>query len=270
APRKPADTRRLPSRVSDRSRVSFRELLLLVFCLALGWLVGRLPRLPQGLASSLNWWVLNIALPALVLELIPRVRFDPQLWFLPVSMWLVFAGAWVIFATLGARLGWSRARIGGVVLAAGLGNTALVGFPLIEALRGREGLGLAVITDQLGGVIALATGAITVAAVYSGSRPEAKVIAQRILLFPAFNAMIVGFVVGMLGGWPEELNAVFLRLGSTLTPIALFSIGLQLRLQLDRARIGATVLALSWKLALAPLMIYGLGIATGIQGAVFA
>jgi predicted permease len=212
--------------------------------------------------------VLNIALPALVLELIPRVHFDSQLWFLPVAMWLVFAGAWALFAVLGPMLGWSRARTGAVILAAGLGNTALVGFPLIEALRGKEGVALAVITDQLGCLIALAVGAITVAAVYSGGKPEPRVIARRILLFPAFHAMILGFIVSALGGWPEALEGVFARVGATLTPVALFSIGAQFTLHLDRSRLGATAAALSWKLALAPLLIYALGVAVGIQGLV--
>ena len=37
---------------------------------------GAFARPPAGIVQGLNWWVLNIALPALVLELIPRVQFD--------------------------------------------------------------------------------------------------------------------------------------------------------------------------------------------------
>ena len=46
-------------------------LLLLFTCLVLGALVARLARPPAGMAAGLNWWVINVALPALVLELIP-------------------------------------------------------------------------------------------------------------------------------------------------------------------------------------------------------
>jgi len=97
------------------------------------------------MVASLTWWVLNVALPALVLELIPRVTFDPQLWFLVASMWLTFAGAWLLFGVLGARLGWSRQRIGALILVCGLGNTGFMGYPLLQALRGREGLALAIV-----------------------------------------------------------------------------------------------------------------------------
>ena len=236
----------------------------------LGWAVARLVRLPQAFTGSLNWWVLNIALPALVLELIPRVHFEKQLWFLPVAMWLVFAGAWAFFAALGRMLGWSRARTGAVILAAGLGNTALVGFPLIEALRGKEGMALAVhhrsarLPDRAGGRRDHGRGDL------SGGKPEPRVIAKRILYFPAFHAMILGFIVGALGGFPAELDAVFARIGATLTPVALFSIGAQFNLHLDRSRLGATASALGWKLALAPLVIYALGLAFGIEGLVLS
>lgn len=248
--------------------LNIESLVLIVACLVLGWIVARVASPPPGLSQHLNWWVINIALPALVLDLIPRVKLDAHLWFLPVGMWLVFLGGWGLAAFLGARLGWTRARIGAVALSAGLGNTALVGFPLIEALRGKEGLALAAFADQLGGSIALAVGGITVAALYSGGTPEPRVIIRRVLLFPAFVALILGFIAGAFGGWPPMIESVAARLGATLTPVALFSIGLQFNLRVDRSRLGAAALALSWKLALAPLVIYLMGVTAGVGGLV--
>ncbi len=250
--------------------MNIESLVLLAGCLVLGWLVAHLGKPPQSLPQNLNWWVLNVALPALVLELIPHVHIDSHLWFLPVAMWLVFVGGWALAALLGAWLGWTRARIGSVALAAGLGNTALVGFPLVEALRGQEGLALAAFTDQLGCLISLAVGGITVAAVYSGGKPEPRVILKRVLLFPAFIALIIGFIAAAAGGWPPVIESFVARIGATLTPVALFSIGLQFSLKIDRSRLGAAALALSWKLALAPLVIYGLGLAFGVSGPVLA
>jgi predicted permease len=222
-------------------------LLLLFGCPALGILAARFGRPPPGLAQGLNWWVLNVALPALVLELIPRLQFDPQLWFPVASMWFVFLGAWAVCAGFGRLLGWSRERIGALTLVAGLGNTAFTGYPLIEALRGKGGLALAVVADQLGCFLALAIGGITIAAWYSGSSPNPATITRRILVFPPFQALIVGVIAGMLGGWPGTLESVFERLGSTLTPLALFSVGLQFTLQLSRSQVGAVAFALAWK-----------------------
>ena len=90
------------------------------------------------------------------------------------------------------------------------------------------------------------------------------------MFFPAFIALIVGFIVGAAGGWPAPLEGLVARVGSTLTPVALFSIGLQFTLRIDRSRLGAAALALGWKLALAPLAIYAIGTAVGVSGLVLA
>ena len=242
-------------------------LLLLIACFSLGVLVARFAQPPPGLAQGINWWVIYVSLPALVLELIPRLQVDPQLWFLVAAMWIVFLGAWALAALAGRALGWSRARIGGVVLAGGLSNTAFTGYPLIEALHGKEGLALAVVTDQLGCSIVLATGGVFVASLYSGGgKPSWDMLVRRVLLFPAFLALIAGLVAGAFGGWPAALDSVFARVGGTLTPLALFSIGLQFKLQLNRSQLGAAALALSWKLALAPFAVFLVGYVSGIAG----
>jgi predicted permease len=246
-------------------------LILIAVCLGLGMIVARFGRPPPGLSQSINWWVLNVALPALVLELIPRLHFDPQLWFLPAAMWFVFLGAWGISAWVGHWLGWSRARIGALTLVSGLGNTAFTGYALIEALRGKEGLALAVVADQLGCFLALAIGGITVAAWYSGSSHNPAAIARRIVTFTPFQALIAATVVSLLfGGWPQPLVSVFDRVGSTLTPLAVFSVGLQFSLQLDRSQLGAVAFSLAWKLLAAPLLVYLGGIAAGVHGLVLA
>jgi len=241
-------------------------LLLLFLCLALGVLVARFARPPAGMVHGLNWWVINVALPALVLELIPRVKLDPQLWFLVAAMWLTFFGAWLLFGLLGPRLGWSRQRIGALSVVCGLGNTSFMGYPMIEALHGREGLALAVVADQLGCFALLASAAIVVASVYAGRTPQPRLIVRRILTFPAFVSLVVGVAVNLLGGWPAWLDGVFGPVGNTLTPLALFSVGLQFRLKLGERQWLALLLGLGWKLLLAPLACWLLALAAGVGG----
>ncbi|MEJ0037542.1 MAG: AEC family transporter [Gammaproteobacteria bacterium] len=265
--------------------MKIESLVLLLGCLALGWIVARLGKAPPDLAPRLNWWVLNIALPALVLDLIPSVKMDTHLWFMPVAMWLVFLGGWAFAALMGRALGWSNARIGAAALAAGLGNTALVGFPLIEMLRHKEALPFAALSDQLGCSIALAVGGITIAAIYGGGKPQPRVIIRRVLLFPPFLALVAGVIIGAFGGWhPGDAGqdaghtdgwrpiaeSFVARIGATLTPVALFSIGLNFKLRMSRDRLGAASLALGWKLAIAPALIFALGMVAGAKGLVLA
>jgi predicted permease len=231
-------------------------------------LVARFARPPVGIVPGINWWVINVALPALVLELIPRVRFDPQLWFPVAAMALVFGGAWLLFGLLGPRLGWSRQRVGALILVCGLGNTSFMGYPLIQAMHGQPGLALAVVADQLGTFPLLASAGIVVASIYSGRTPRAATIAKRIATFPAFIALIVGIIVGTAGGWPAWLDDVFAPIGATLTPLALFSVGLQFKFRPGDRQLGAVAWGLGWKLLLAPLLCLALGITTGIGGLV--
>jgi malate permease and related proteins len=241
-------------------------MLLLFVCLILGLVVARLAKPPAGIVQGINWWVLNVALPALVLELIPKVKFDPQLWFPVAAMWLTFGGAWLLFGLLGPRLRWSRQRIGALILVCGLGNTAYMGYPLIEALHGKPGLALAVVADQIGTFPLLASAGIVVASIYSGRTPPARLIVKRIATFPAFVALVVGILVGLLGGWPELLNGVFAPIGASLTPLALFSVGLQFKFRPGPGQLGAAGWGLGWKLLLAPLLCWVLGAATGVGG----
>ncbi|WP_158886268.1 AEC family transporter [Rhodanobacter sp. L36] len=243
-------------------------LLLLFVCLALGVLVARFARPPAGIVPAINWWVINVALPALVLQLIPRVAFDARLWFPIAAMVLVFGGAWLLFGLLGPRLGWSRQRIGALILVCGLGNTSFMGYPLIQAMHGQAGLALAVVADQLGAFPILASAGIVVASIYSGRTPRAATIARRIATFPAFIALVVGIVVGVAGGWPVWMNNVFAPIGATLTPLALFSVGLQFKFRLGERQLGALILGLGWKLLLAPLLCLALGMTAGIGGLV--
>ncbi|KAF1003505.1 MAG: hypothetical protein GAK28_04641 [Luteibacter sp.] len=241
-------------------------LLILFTCLALGILCRRYVNLPDGIVPGINWWVLNIALPALVLALVPHVTFDAHLWFPVVAMYVTFFGGWALFALLGRWRGWSPQRVGCLTLVCGLGNTSFMGYPMMEAMHGKPGLSLAVIADQLGCFPLLASAGVVVASLYSGNAPSAKAIVRRVFTFPAFLSLLIGIVVGIAGGWPVAVDKVLMQLGQTLTPLALFSVGLQFRLHLQREQLGALVTGLGWKMLFAPLLMLGIGMAAGIGG----
>ena len=243
-------------------------LVTLFACLLLGIACRRFARLPEGIVPGINWWVLNIALPALVLALVPRLRFESSLWLPAAGAFIAFFGAWAFFALVGRLRGWSRARVGCLTLVCGLGNTSFIGYPMIEALHGREGLSVAVVADQLGTFPLLAVGGIVVASLYSGTRPTVGAMARRLFTFPAFLALLAGIVVGVLGGWPTIVEGSLDQVGRTLTPLALFSVGLQFRLHIEREQAGALSLGLAWKLLLAPLLVLALGLACGYGGLV--
>ncbi|HEX7341538.1 MAG TPA: AEC family transporter [Rhodanobacteraceae bacterium] len=245
-------------------------LLMLFACLILGWLVARFARPPDNMVASLNWWVLRIALPALVLELVPELKFSADLWFAAAPIWIGFCGAWLVFGLLGPRLGWSRGRTGALILVCGLGNTTFLGYPLVEALRGKQALGVAVISDQFGSFPILITLAVVVASLYAGLKPHPGKIAARIFTFPAFSALLLGIVINLAGGWPPLIHAALVPLAATLTPVALFSVGLRFKVNLgSRQMLGAACLGWGWKLLAAPALAWLLADLVGVSGQIF-
>jgi len=241
-------------------------LVLLCVCLALGLLVARLASIPPGTPAAINFWVLNVALPALVLVQVSRLQSDASLLFPALAPWLVIVGAALIFPWLGRRQGWSKGTVGALVLSCGLGNTAFMGLPMIEALRGESALGAAIIADQLGSFLALSTAGIALAAHYAGRSTHPAELLRRVTTFPAFIALVVAILVRAAGGWPSWCLDVLARLGDTLTPLALFSVGLQFRFGHVVEHAPRIAAGLSWKLLLAPMIVLAIAHLFGVSG----
>lgn len=222
--------------------------------------------MPAGSQAAINAWVLRIAFPALVLEQVPNLSWDSALLFAVAAPWIVIAGAAILIPLIGRAAGWDRSTIGALVLTCGLGNTAFVGLPMILALAGPEALGPALIADQLGSFLALSTVGVVLASVYAGDQLDARQVVQKLLRFPPFLALAIALLVSLLGSWPEAISQLLHRLGETLTPLALFSIGLSFKLGAIKGRGAMLLVGLGWKLLLAPLAAIMVAMAAGVGG----
>ncbi|WP_426756881.1 AEC family transporter [Myxococcus sp. Y35] len=227
---------------------------LLGACMVLGVVARHSGKFPEGSAGAFNTFVLYVALPALVLRAMHQLVFVPELLVAAAVPWLYFLGAGPFFRLLGPRLGLKKPSVMALVLTAGLGNTAFVGLPMAEALLGPEGLPVAVVVDQLGSFLVLSSLATLAAARAGAETPlSLRQLARKVATFPPFLALVVALVTRPLD-YPVWLDGVLERLGSLLTPLALFAIGLQLRLSGVRHRLPALTLGLSYKLLLVPAL----------------
>ena len=244
---------------------------LLVVCLALGVLLRHSGRLAEGTPQALNGFVLNVALPALVVRHLQGLALDRHLALAALMPWMLFALGAAFFALLGRAAGWPRETTGGLMLTGGLANTSFVGLPMIEAFYGPAFLGVGILADQLGTYMVLSTLGVAVAALCSpggggADALRARGVAGKVLRFPPFQALAAGVLLAPVG-LPEVTLGVLDRLAGTLVPLALVSVGLQLRLGEVRGSLGELSAGLGFKLALGPaliaaLLIGGLG-ATG-------
>ena len=229
-------------------------LSVLIASLGLGSLARRTKLFPAQTSAALNAVVLNVALPALVLRAIHTVPLSTELFIAAAMMWVVFLGAWGLFTLLGRVARLSTRTVGALVLTGGLSNTAFVGLPVLEAVWGREALGIGVVVDQLGSFLTMSSLGLAVAAAASGEAANPTAIVKKVALFPPFIALVIAFLLRPYE-YPLWLDTLLDRFGSMLTPLALFSVGFQLRISGLRERIGPLAAGLGWKLVLAPAVI---------------
>jgi malate permease and related proteins len=229
--------------------------LLLGACFLLGILLRHLGRLPDNAAASLNGFVVNISLPALTLTYVHSLELHASLILPALMAWVMFGIGCGFFWLAAKALGFSRATTGGLMLTGGLANTSFVGLPMIETFYGRQFLGLGILIDQLGSYFVLSTLGILVASLYSsGHSISAKAVIRKIVLFTPFQAFVIALLL-MPFEYPIWLDDLLRRLGGTLIPIALVSVGYQLQLSHVRGKASALTVGLAFKLALGPALI---------------
>ena len=229
--------------------------VLLGACFLLGILLRRSGRLPDNAAAALNGFVVNISLPALTLTYVHSLKLDTNLILPALMAWIMFGLGCGFFWLAGRLLHFSPATTGGLMLTGGLANTSFIGLPMIQTFYGEEYLGIGILIDQVGSYFVLSTLGILVASLYSaGHTISARSILRKILLFTPFQAFVLALVL-MPVEYPGWLDALLQRLGATLIPIALVSVGYQLHLSHVRGKALPLATGLVFKLAIAPALI---------------
>ncbi len=163
----------------------------------------------------------------------------------------------LFFVMMGKVFGLEPATVGALILTAGLCNTSFVGFPVLIALFGEEGLKVGVLIDQAGSFVLLATAGTIVASVYSHGKVEFKNIIKKILIYPSFIAFIFGIVMNIFDlRFEGTMKELLEKTGSPMAFLALISVGLQLKVSVNDLPKRELFIGLMYKLILAPLVIY--------------
>lgn len=238
--------------------------------LLVGVALGHLPVLPRDAVATLDAFLVRVALPALVLAVVPLLDLDARLLLPAVIAWGVILGLTGL-VWLGCRLaGADRRTTGTLMVVVPLGNTSFLGFPAVQALLGARLLPPAVVYDQLGTFLALATLSTVVAARYgAGEIPTRRVMARRVLHFPPLVALVVGLLANMVanrvGGLPTALTDLAATLGATVTPLAMIAVGMRLRLRGAGWRPGPLAAGLAARMVLAPAVVLLVAFAVGMD-----
>lgn len=240
---------------------------LVLAYLVIGFVLRRLPAMPENSGIVLNIYVLYVALPALILKSVPLLQFSSELLIPALTPWLLLIAVVAMVFLLSRLFGWSRDVTGALLIVLPLGNTSFLGFPMTQALFGTSAMPYAVVYDQVGSFIALATYVTIVAAIYSPqvNKPTAKSIIIKIITFPSFIALAVGLLLRNVS-FPPLADALINNLAATLVPVVMIAVGFQLSFRFSKSEISPLLSALTIKLLMMPLLAWAIWRSLGQTG----
>jgi len=221
--------------------------------------------LPADAHRGINAFIIYLALPAVSFKYLPHITWSPQLFFPALAPVIVWVGGWVYITLLSSKSRLGKKELGGLKLSAGLSNTSFVGFPLIMAYFNEKAVGIAIICDQVTFAL-LATVGVVVAVIASQKHElSAGLILKRVLKFPPLLGCVSALII------PHFINISFLdpffdKLATTVAPLALFSIGLQLQFDGWRSEVKWISSTLIYKLLLAPALVTAVAVVLRLKG----
>lgn len=245
-------------------------MLLILAYLAIGLVLKRTNALPVNSGQVLNQYVINVAVPAMILLHLPHLEMGQEVLLPALMPWVLFPVSIGLVLLFSKLLGWDRELTGALLIVVPLGNTSFLGFPMVEAFFGSAGLPYAVIYDQVGSFIALAFFATLFAAIYGNrdnqqERPTVASIVKKLLTFPPVLALAVAVLFGMKS-YPGVLDTLITSLAATLVPVVMIAVGFQLHFRILRADLVPFSIAMVIKLLLLPLLALGIMLSFGWQG----
>lgn len=242
--------------------------IIIALCILVGILFRKTKTLPKDAHKGINAWIIYIALPAVSFKYLPHIIFTKELLLpalAPICVWLLGWFYIAVYNKLNPKI--STATAGGLKLTSSLSNTSFIGFPLIMAYFSEKELAIAIICDQVTFTILSTLGVITAIRSSQSQKLDVKMVVKKVFTFPPFIACVLALILPRFLDL-STLNSLFDKLASTVGPLALFSIGLQLKFGGWYSEIKHISIALVYKLFLAPLTISLIVIALGITGTI--
>jgi hypothetical protein len=116
------------------------NIAMLFLCLAIGMALRKFRRIPDNAHTTINAFIINVALPALILQQIHSVQLDPGLVYAVLMPWFLFAASAALFWTVGRQFDLPPTTTGALAVVGGLGNTSFIGLPMIESFYGASSM----------------------------------------------------------------------------------------------------------------------------------
>ncbi len=232
----------------------FSPLFTIFILLAGGYFAKRVGILKQKQARTFLDFAIVFALPCLIFDKAYHLNFDFSLIVLIFIGFFSCALAAFIVVFLGFIFNFSKATLVSMFLLSCFGNTIFVGMPIVEGIFANAQFGAEVILyDALATTLPISLLGPFILSLGSGEKVSLVANIKKILSFPPFLALLLGFLCKLIS-LPEFIFSPIRLFGGAATPVALFAIGLGLGFMAIKTAYKPTILVILAKMVLAPLI----------------
>lgn len=212
--------------------LSTLNVVLPIFALIfVGWLARKLKILGENALTELNRFVVYLALPALLFDIIASAKWIDLAQ--PAFIFSFSAGMMVVFfLTIFIQLRRTRHLADAAIdaLNAGYANTGFIGFPLVAVFLGHDALAPTLIATILTVSVLFGIGIIIIETGLQGETRR-RIIFARVAKSLVKNPLLVSPVVAIcipVSGWtlPGPVDVFLKLLGGAASPCALIALGL--------------------------------------------
>jgi hypothetical protein len=150
------------------------------------------------------------------------------------------------------------------VLQGGIRFNNLMGFAIVGALFGAEGIGFGAVATGI--IVPFVQTVTTLAFAFDGKRgpPRPLTVLKQLALNPLLLAVGIGFGIAALGGLPAGLAPTVQTLGRASVALGLLCVGAALSLQSFSDRVGVQAATGVLKLVVVPAATWGLCVLLGV------
>ena len=237
-------------------------LALVIGAFLLGWLVRTIRPVPIVVTAWADKYVLQVALPAVIIAKISKVTFDADV-VLPIAVaWSVMLVAIIAVLLTSRILKWNRSITGALLLVGVLGNTSFLGLGMVESLLGEDHLASAIAYDQVGTFVGLALWGSFVASTYGAGESGWRPVLKRLSRFGPFLALLASLVFRIID-LPADVYPILNGIGKTVAPVAMCALGLRFTLSVSRSVQVPALLGLISKMAVLPALVFAVSVVVG-------
>lgn len=209
-----------------RSLVSTILVFSAIVCV--GALLRRFRAVDDDDANGINAVIVYVGLPAFILRAVHGAELGHELLGVVAVSWAAFAMAFGVAWAVERLLHLPRATAGAFLLAAIVGNTGYLGYPLTQSLLGHDALPYAVFSDVFGTVVALVFFGLPLARRMGGAPSGELNVVKELATFPAVVALFAGLLLRPVT-FPASVEFGLDTLASMVAPLIMLSVGMALR-----------------------------------------